>query len=282
MQQRAVISKTNLSKSTIASKSTAVRPIPSHPAPTRIFVAAKSDFAIDGLLRVMKDSNEVKILACVEPGEKCWHVLHKEEPDLLLLHADAVTPPTREFVVKIRHEMPEIPIIIFGHKLPRSFLFEVVMAGVNGYINENMSSEHVLKAIESVMAGRLWVERYILDEMTARARQMQTFVETSILEKLDSVRADLTARETIVLRLVLEGMATKEIAAAMHVSEQGVKLHLSNMFAKFNVTNRSQLILHMYARVCPVSNMIRLFRMSLDKSRAKLGLAPVIPDPLVE
>ncbi len=276
MRQHTTMNKPSLSKTTVVSRN------PVNPTPTRVFVAAKSDFALDGLLRLMKDSDEIKVLACVEPSEKCWHVLHRENPDLLLLHADAVTAPTREFIVKIRHKLPETPIIVFGHKLPPPFLFEIVMAGVNGYINEKMSSAHILKAIQSVMAGRLWVERRILDEMAARARQMQTFVETSILEKLDSVRADLTERETTVLRLVLEGMATKEIAATMHVSEQGVKLHLSNMFAKFNVTNRSQLILHMYSRVCPVTNMIRLFRMSLDKSRQKAGYPSMIPDPLGE
>lgn len=256
------------------------RASPENPNPARIFVAAKPDFAIDGLLRLMTDKPELKVLACVEPSERCWQTLHEDQPDILLLHSDAVTTPTREFFAKIRHEIPEIRIIIFGHKLPRSFLLEIVMAGVDGYINENMNSEHILKAIQSVMAGRLWVERYLLEEMAASARQMQTFVETSIIEKIDSVRADLTARERIVLRFVLEGMATKEIAASMHVSEQGVKLHLSNMFAKFNVTNRSQLILHMYSRVCPVTNMIRLFRMSLDKSRVKTGHPSMIPDPL--
>jgi DNA-binding NarL/FixJ family response regulator len=256
------------------------QPDPVSSNPTRVFVAAKPDFAIDGLLRLMGDNSEIKILACVEPSERCWQTLHEEEPDVLLLHSDAVAAPSREFIAKIRHEIPDIRIIIFGHKMPRMFLLEIVMAGVNGYINENMNSAHILKAVQSVMAGRLWVERQILEEMASNARQMQTFVETSILEKIDSVRADLTARETIVLRLVLEGMATKTIAASMNVSEQGVKLHLSNMFAKFNVTNRSQLILHMYSRVCPVSNMIRLFRMSLDKSRVKAGRPSIIPDPL--
>ena len=248
--------------------------------PTRIFIAARPDFTVDGLLRLMMDSPGIKILACVDPSERCWQTLHQEEPDVVLLHSDAVTAPRRDFVAKIRREIPGIRIIIFGYKMPQSFLNDIVMAGVDGYINENMSSEHMLKAIQSVMAGRLWVERHVLEEMASNVRQMQTFVETSILENIDSVRANLTARETVVLRLVLEGMATKGIAATMNVSEQGVKLHLSNMFAKFNVTNRSQLILHMYSRVCPVNNMIRLFRMSLDKSRVKAGHRPVIPDPL--
>ncbi len=248
--------------------------------PTRIFVAAKSDFAIDGLLSLMKDSDEIKVLACVEPSDRCWQVFHQEEPDVLLLHADAAISPVHEFIDKIKKEMPNIHILVFGQKMPQMFLHELVMAGVDGYINEKMNSAHLLAAIKSVMTGGLWVERELLEKMAAQARQMQAFVEASILEKLESVRAHLTERETMVLRFVLEGMVTKEIAVAMHVSEQSVKLHLGNMFAKFNVTNRSQLILQMYSRVCPVNNMIRLFRMSLDRRRVKAGHPALLPDPL--
>ena len=229
---------------------------------------------------MIEDSKDVKIVACVEPGDKCWQVFQEEKPDVLLLHADAVTAPMHEFIAEIHNKLPSIRIIVFGQKMSRPFLFDIVMAGVDGYINDKMSGAHVLKAIESVMDGRLWVERIILEDMAVHAQQMQKFVERSILEKIDSVRLHLTDREAMVLRLVLEGMVTKQIAAVMSVSEQGVKLHLSHMFAKFNVTNRSQLILHMYLRVCPVANMIRLFRMSLDKRRLRAGLPPVIPDPL--
>jgi DNA-binding NarL/FixJ family response regulator len=248
--------------------------------PVRVFVAAKSDFAIDGLLSLMKGCNGIKVLACVEPSEGCWQMLHEEQPDLLLLHRDAVIAPVNEFVARIHNELPGVRIIVFGQKMAQPFLFDVVMAGVDGYINENMNSSHLLKAIDSVMDGRLWVERIILEEMAVHARQMQGFIERSILEKIDSVRMLLTERETTVLRHVLEGKATKEIAATMSVSEQSVKLHLGNMFAKFSVTNRSQLILHMYSRVCPVSNMIRLFRMSLDKRRLSKGRPSLLPDPL--
>ena len=247
---------------------------------TRIFVAAKADFAIDGLLQLIKDSKDLKVVACVEPGEKCWQTLQEEAPDVLLVHSDAVSVPMHELIAEIHGILPNIRIIVFGQKMSRPFLFEIVMAGVDGYINHRMSGVHVLKAIECVMDGRLWVERIILEEMAAHARQVQKFVERSILEKIDSVRMRLTNREIMVFRFILEGMVTKEIAVAMSVSEQSVKLHLSHMFAKFNVTNRSQLILHMYSRVCPVTNMINLFRMSLDKRRLKAGLPPVISDPL--
>lgn len=234
--------------------------------PIRVLVAAKPNFAIDGLLSLLKDSRGIKVIACVEPSDKCWEILHAEQPDVLLLHFDAVITPINEFVAKLRNESPGIRIILFGQKMSQPFLFGAVMAGIEGYINENMNSAHLLKAINSVLNGRLWVERIILEELAIHARQVQRFIENSILEKISTVRLLLTTRETTVLRLILEGMATREIAEVMSVSEQSVKLHLGNMFTKFNVANRSQLILLVYSRVCPVSNMIRLFRTSLEKS----------------
>jgi DNA-binding NarL/FixJ family response regulator len=68
-----------------------------------------------------------------------------------------------------------------------------------------------------------------------------------------------------VLRCVLDGMAAKNIAYELYISEQSVKLYLSRMFRKFEVSNHSQLILMAFQRICPANNMIQLFRWSLDK-----------------
>jgi len=177
---------------------------------------------------------EYKVIACVEPGERCWQVLHEEQPDVLLLHCDAVLTPVNDFVAKIQNELPGVRIIVFGQKMLPSFLFNVVMAGVDGYINENMNSAHLLKTIDNVTDDRLWVEGIILEELALHARQMQGFIARSIREKIDAVRAHLTARETTVLQFVLEGLSTKEIGAAMSISERSVKSHLRRLFAKLD------------------------------------------------
>ena len=75
-------------------------------------------------------------------------------------------------------------------------------------------------------------------------------------------------------------MATKEIADEMRLSQQSIKLYFGRIFRKFDVTNRSQLILLAFEKVCPVSNMIKLFRITLDKSRLSHGGLPIITDPL--
>lgn len=109
---------------------------------------------------------------------------------------------------------------------------------------------------------------------------MERTLENSILDRINELYKFLTKRETAVFKLVLDGMATKEIAEKMHLSEQSIKLHLGRIFKKFQVPNRSQLILSTFSRICPVSNVYRLIRMTVDKRRIEKGQPPLIKDPL--
>lgn len=247
---------------------------------TLIFVASKHDFSVEGMLRILTDSVENKIVACVEPGETCWEKLHTSQPDILLLHHQAVMSPLREFFARIRTMAPGVGIIVFGQTMDDAFLLETIRAGVSGYINENMNSVDLLDAIREVKNGRLWVERRILEALALAAIDMERTLENSILDRINELYKFLTKRETAVFKLVLDGMATKEIAKEMHLSEQSIKLHLGQIFKKFQVPNRSQLILSTFSRICPVSNVYRLIRMTVDKRRIEKGQPPLIKDPL--
>jgi len=235
--------------------------------PTSIFVAAKSDFSVEGLIRILADNNENKIVACVEPSEACWEKLRNTRPEILLLHHQAMMSPKSEFFARIKDTVPGIHVIVFGQQMDDLFLIEILRAGAAGYINESMNGRNLLQAIREVKEGRLWVERRILETLAHTAIDMERALENTIIERIDAVRKVLTKQETTVFKLVLEGLATKEIADRMHLSEQSVKLHLGRIFKKFQVSNRSQLILFTFARICPVSNVYRLIRMTLDKRR---------------
>ncbi|MHB8743403.1 MAG: response regulator transcription factor [Sulfuricaulis sp.] len=257
-------------------------PVASSDESTSIFVAAKSDFSVEGVLRILSDNNLIRIVACVEPSESCWDKLRNTRPDILLLHHKAVITPKHEFFVRIKNTVPRIKILIFGHGMDDIFLIDIIRAGASGYINENMNSQDLLDAIQQVKKGQLWVEQRILETLAQGAVNVDYMVENSILNRVDSVRKMLTKRETEVYKFVLEGFATKEIAGQVHLSEQSVKLHLGRIFKKFQVTNRSQLILSTFARICPVSNIFRLICMVLDKRRIEKGQSPIIEDPLKE
>jgi len=130
------------------------------------------------------------------------------------------------------------------------------------------------------MQGRIWSERHILEDFAHNAIELESLIEDIIKSKIEQLGESLTPRESQVLQLVLNGLASREIAHDLHLSEQSVKLHPGCIFKKFEVTNRSQMILLAFERISPVSNMIRLFRSTLDKNRLEQGKSAYIIDPL--
>ncbi|MHB8407699.1 MAG: response regulator transcription factor [Acidiferrobacterales bacterium] len=248
--------------------------------PASVYIVARQDFSVEGIARMVGASADIKVIACVEASEACWRKFQEDKPEILLLHHSMVRVPIQQMVAKVRGASPETRIIVFGQQMSRDFLVDAVIGGIRGYVNENMDSTHLIRAIAAVRDGRLWVERSILEQVAVHAMEVQGVIEKTIVERIDTVRTLLTPREATVLRYVLDGLVTKEIAVKMNVSEQSVKMHLNHMFAKFGVTNRAQLILQTYARVCPVTNVVRLFRMSLDRFRVGRDQPPLIADPL--
>jgi len=158
----------------------------------------------------------------------------------------------------------------------------LIGAGARGFIDTCSTHEVLNVAIDEVFKGGYWVGRKALNQLINNAVEMEKIVEQGIRDKIASVQDTLTKRESEVLRCVLDGLATKNIADELCISEQSVKLYLGRMFKKFNVSNRTQLILMAFQRVCPANNMIQLFRRSLDKKRIKNGGAPLIEDPIAD
>lgn len=246
----------------------------------RIFILAELDHYVEGLAHVISSDAGNVISACVKPGDDCWNRFLAAQPDILLIHHHAVAQPVAPYLARFKQAVPGLRVLIFGHGMEKSYLHRIIRAGADGYINERMSGEQVRQALCSVRAGEIWAERAVLSEFARNAVELEDMIEAIIQRKIESLGSSLSRREVDVFQLVLKGLSTKEIADELALSQQSVKLYLGRVFKKFDVTNRAQLILMAFEQVCPVSNMIRLFRMTLDKRRLRQGKAPCIPDPL--
>lgn len=249
-------------------------------ARTRIFILANPDIYVDGLRHVLDKSSTNEVAACVKPGDSCWEQFVKIPADILLVHRSAVQAPCAAFFKRFKDHSPNLRIVVFGQPASEADVFAFVRAGANGWVTDRMTAEDLLEAIDEVKAGRLALERPLLAVLAQEAIEMESLIEEIIREKIESLGKIMSKRETAVLQLVLQGLSTKEMADSMHISEQSIKLHLTHLFKKFDVTNRSQLILLTFQKVCPVSNVIRLIHKSLDKRRISAGLPPLIDDPL--
>jgi len=200
--------------------------------------------------------------------------------EVVLINARLIQYPLSDFFQQLQLQTPKTRFIVFAAETDHQFLKGLMRAGVYGFVPINSSVNELCDAILSVKSGKLWFDKTLLDEVIFDAMEFERLIEQSIKERIGVIKKQMTNRESDVFCLVLEGLSTREIANQIHMSEPTVKQHLTSLFKKFDVSNRSQLILCAFERVCPVSNMVKLIRRTLDHRRLQNGDTPLIPDPL--
>lgn len=219
----------------------------------KVLIAARNDIAIDGIVNTLESSENSCLVSCMGPGMSCLRKLSAVAPDILLIHASAAAEPVGKFFSGILGEFPAVRVLLFGNGMQDDYLFEAVSAGIHGYINERMNAEHLTRAVTAVERGEYWVERHIMARLLPAG-----CIKKSIETRIENIGKRLSSRENQVLALVMQGLPTKDIAERLSLSHQGIKAHLTNLFRKFGVKNRAQLILTVIDEVSPVGSLSRL------------------------
>ena len=232
------------------------------PATISVLINARRDFFLDGMIHIL-ESAEIDIqVTCVEEGESCAPYFTGECPDLLLLQEKSTPGPFENFVREMVDGFPGLRIIAFGRSMTDDYLCRVIEAGARGYINEKMTGEHMVMAVDAVMQGRYWVERHIMEQII----EDRSIVD-GIHARVNQLGDRLTTRESEVLELIMQGLSTGEIAERIFLSHQGVKAHLTTLFRKFKVRNRAQLILRVLDEVSPVESITGMMQQGLQAQR---------------
>ena len=150
-----------------------------------------------------------------------------------------------EVLQRIREEKIEVKVLILTVHNEIEYLIKAVDIGVDGYILKDSESAELKRAINIVMRGESYIQPKLVPMLNNR------LVSRDIdKDKIDS----LTGREKEVLIQVANGMFNKEIATALNISERTVKNHISNIFKKIDVSDRTQ------AAVFAIKNdLIKLF-----------------------
>ena len=146
---------------------------------------------------------------------------------------------------EIKRKKINVKVLILTVHNEVDYLIRAVDIGVDGYILKDSESAELKKAIMTVMDGESYIQPKLIPMLNKRL-----ITRDSDKEKLES----LTGREKEVLIEVANGMFNKEIATSLHISERTVKNHISNIFKKLDVSDRTQ------AAVFAIKNdLVKLF-----------------------
>ncbi|SDB91839.1 two component transcriptional regulator, LuxR family [Acinetobacter marinus] len=157
------------------------------------------------------------------------------EPDLVLL--DLHLPGASGFsaLVHVRSQFPTIPIIVVSAHEEANIIQRSIAHGAMGYIPKSAPPAHIGEAIKAVLEGDLWLP----PNLSQHGNDPRAASETELADKIQS----LTPQQFRVLMMVAEGLLNKQIAYELDVSEATIKAHVTAIFRKLGVQNRTQAVL---------------------------------------
>ena len=176
----------------------------------------------DGIIEVIDEANN---------GKECLEKLEKVEPDILLLDINMPDMNGIEVLEELKKQNKNIKILMLTVHSEVEYLIKAIDIGANGYILKDSGSLELKQAINVIMTDGSYIQPSLLPALNSR------LINRDIdKEKLES----LTKREIEILIQVAGGMFNKEIANNLDISERTVKNHISNIFKKIDVSDRTQ------------------------------------------
>ncbi len=202
-----------------------------------IIIADDHALIRQGLKRLIEENESLKVVGEAGDGLELLGLLEKTTPDMILL--DISMPHLRgiEVINEAKRLCPNVKILMITmHKTEQYFLC-AMSAGADGYLLKEDSDTELLAAIDIVMDGELYISPFLReqfsDEVIRQYREKGVFpCET------------LTNREVEVLKLVAEGLTSKEIAEILSISIRTVEHHRANLLKKLDLKNTADLIKH--------------------------------------
>ena len=194
----------------------------------------------EGLKQILELDEKIRVVAEASDGAECIEVLQnarqESEPDVLLL--DIAMPGMNGFQVVdvLKKSGNVIPILILTASNEMDYLIHAINLGVDGYLLKECGTAELKKAIFTIVDGKSYIQPNLVPLLQQTMKKKKLAKKKLAKKKLDS----LTDREGELLKLLSDGMSNKDIAERLSLSERTVKNHLSSIFKKLEVMDRTQ------------------------------------------
>ena len=180
-----------------------------------------------GLEQLLANAPDIEVVGSASDGAVAIELAAKERPDVVLMDLSMPNLGGVDATRRIHEMSPDVKVIAFTSFSDRDLILEAIDAGAIGYLLKDAEPDELLKGIEAAARGESpLAPKAALAVISARA--------------LTTPAIGLSPREKQVLVLVASGQANKQIARRLNISEKTVKAHLTNIFHRIGVTDRTQ------------------------------------------
>ena len=185
----------------------------------------------EGLKQLLELDGDVEVIGEACDGVECLVLLEKVLPQVLLLDINMPNMNGLEVLERLKQNNVDVKVIILTVHNEIEFLLKAVEIGIDGYLLKESNSSELKKAIFHVIEGETYIQPSMIPLLNSK------MVERDIEKEKINL---LTRRELEVLKLLSVGLYNKKKRKKLDISERTVKNHISSIFKKIDVTDRTQ------------------------------------------
>jgi two-component system response regulator NreC len=204
----------------------------------KIRVLVTDDHAIvrDGICALLALTGDIEAVGVAANGREALEMVRELTPDVVLMDIAMPIMGGVEATRRIRKEFPKVKVLVLTQYDDKAYVFPVIEAGASGFISKTAVSSELAAGIRSVYRGDSFlspsVARFLVED----------YQQVASMKENQDPYGQLTNREREILKLVAEGNTTQEIAAMLVLSPKTVERHKTNLMAKLDIHNRTELI----------------------------------------
>ena len=192
----------------------------------RILIADDHYIVRMGLTALINTDPDMEVVAEAADGSQAVDLFTKWHPNLALMDLRMPVKSGIEATIEIRSKFPKACILMLTAFDGDEDIYKALQAGAQGYVLKSSSGEKLLlPAVRAVAAGQRWIPQDVASRLAAR----------NLFEQL-------TPREVRVLNELAKGLANKEIASALNITEYTAKDHLKSILGKLRVNDRTEAV----------------------------------------
>ena len=196
----------------------------------RVLVADDSRLIVAGIRRALEDEDEIEVVGEAANGAEVLPMVGRTDPDVVLL--DIRMPKMDGWMVleQLRARYPRVKVVMLSVLSDQEHIAMALAHGASGYIVKTINPRDLPSALRQAVEGSVY----------------HAIGFPEVTEESEARAAGLTEREVAILKAVARGLSNQAIGKELWVTEQTVKFHLTNIYRKLGVANRTEAARHAY------------------------------------
>ena len=220
---------------------------PQSPRKSEVVIVDDHPVLRTGLIELIRGQPDLDCVGVADNTADAKQLVEKSVPDLMILDLRLKRGDALDLIKTLRVEHPEMKVLVFSQYDELIFAERTLRAGALGYVMKENATEELLRAIQKVLAGDIYVSERLAATFVHRSLERKPSVSGTGIERLSD-------RELQVFQLIGASYSTREIADEFHLSVKTIETHRENIKSKLGLENATEL--NRFAEAWTVKNLL--------------------------